>query len=599
MIFVPIIYLDIETDNSEGYNGLDVFGGRIVTVQLLPPNGNVIIIKDPTQEKMSEIKDILENNLIIGHNLKFDLKFLKQQFGITINNVYDTQIAEIVISGGLYAGKKNVVRLQDLVYRYCGKKMDKNEHKGFLFGVPLTMAQKEYAANDLRYLPIIFQKQQAKIKQLELETVINIEMQAIPAMVWLELSGIKVDLNKLDMFRINAERTRDELQAKLYIALGDINLNSPVQLVKALNGIGIPLKSTKKEEMIKYNYPVLDDLEEYKKVSKLLSAFINPLPEFVNSHTRRVHADYYQIGAVTGRFSCRYPNIQQQPSKSQKNWREIFIAEEGNVIVTADYSQIELRIVGQAARDKKYIEAYNTPGVDLHRRTAASLFNVPEDQVTKAQRSVAKSVNFGLNYGMWSSGLVKKLKADANIEATREEAVVYAENFQKMYPEITAYLDKSKKEGLRNNCVRTMAGRLIRFECIESSLEASISKTKEAYKKKHNGESMSILDEQRLRVELKRGIKGSIGRQSKNYPIQGFCADLVKIAMARIYKILEPMGVKFIATVHDELVFECKKEQAAFIIETIRREMIAAGAPWFIDIPCDAEVFSDEYWHKD
>jgi DNA polymerase-1 len=130
-------------------------------------------------------------------------------------------------------------------------------------------------------------------------------------------------------------------------------------------------------------------------------------------------------------------------------------------------------------------------------------------------------------------------------------------------------------------------------------LEASIKKAKEAYKKKHNGESISILEEQGLRVEYKRGIKGSIGRQSKNYPIQGFCADLVKIAMARIYKILEPIGVKFVATVHDELVFECKKEQAAFVMETVRREMIAAGAPRFIDIPCDVEVFSDEYWHKD
>jgi DNA polymerase I len=598
---MPIIYLDLETDNSPGYNGLDIFGGRIVTVQLLLPNKQVIIIKDPNQEKMNEIKDILEDrrNLIIGHNLKFDLKFLKQQFGITISNVYDTQIAEIVLSGGLYAGKAEVVRLQDLIYRYCGKKMEKDEQRGFLFGVPLTKAQSDYAANDLLYLPVIVQKQQAKIKQLDLENVINIEMGAIPAMVWLELSGIKVDLHKLDLFRINAERTRDELQAKLYSALVNINLNSPKQLIKALNGIGIPLKSTKKEELIKYNHPVLDYLEEYKKVTKLLSSFINTLPEFVNRNTRRVHADYYQIGAVTGRFSCKYPNIQQQPSKSQKNWREIFIAEEGNVIVTADYSQIELRIVGQAAKDKKYIEAYNTPGVDLHRRTAAGLNQVSEEEVSKTQRSVAKSINFGLNYGMWATGLVKKLKAEANIDITPEEAVEYARNFQKMYPDVTAYLEKSKQEGLKNLCVRTMSGRLIRFEDIDRTVEIMLSKADEEYKKKHDCEGMSILDKQKLRNEFKRSVKGSIGRQSKNYPIQGFCADLVKVAIARLFPILEPMGVKFVATVHDELVFECKKEQAAFVMETVRREMIAAGTPWFKDIPCDTEVFSEEYWHKD
>jgi ribonuclease D len=112
---MSLIYLDIETDNSEGYNGLDVFSGRVVTVQMLLPSGKPIIIKDPTS--LDTIKPILENNLIIGHNLKFDAKFLKQQFGITLRNVYDTQIAEIILSGGLYAGQKNVVRLQDLVLR--------------------------------------------------------------------------------------------------------------------------------------------------------------------------------------------------------------------------------------------------------------------------------------------------------------------------------------------------------------------------------------------------------------------------------------------------------------------------------------------------
>ena len=225
---MSIIFLDIETDNSEGFNGLDFLGGRVVTVQLLLPNGNVIIIKDPVQAKMNEIKDILESNLIIGHDIRFDAKFLKQQFGITLKTVYDTQIAEIVLSGGKYAGKKDVVGLKDLVYRYCGKKMDKAEQMGFMYGVPLTMAQREYAANDLRYLPEIFKMQQAKIKAKELENVINIEMRAIPALVWLELSGINVDLEKLELFRINAEKTRDAARKTFFELLGTstINLNS-------------------------------------------------------------------------------------------------------------------------------------------------------------------------------------------------------------------------------------------------------------------------------------------------------------------------------------------------------------------------------------
>jgi len=470
---MPIIYLDIETDNSEGFNGLDFFRGRIVTIQLLLPNGKVIILKDPNQVKLDEIKDILESNLIIAHNLHFDAKFLKQQYGITLKNVYDTQIAEIVLSGGKYVGKRDVVGLKDLVYRYCGKKMDKDEQTGFMYGVPLTTAQREYAANDLRYLPEIFKQQQAKIKNKRLETVINIEMGAIPALVWLELSGINVDLEKLELFRINAVKARDAARTTLFELLGTntINLNSPIQLIKALNAVGLPVTSTKKEELAKFDHPVLDALEEFKKSEKLLNTFIEKMPEYVNPVTGRVHAEYYQIGAVTGRFSCRSPNMQQQPSRTQKNWKEIFVAGEGKEIVTADYSQIELRIVGQVAKDKKYIDAYNTEGVDLHIRTAAALFNIPEDRVSKTQRSMAKSVNFGLNYGMWATGLVKRLKADANVEVTPEEAQIYAEDFQKMYPDVTYHLDKTSKEGLRNLCVRTMAGRLIEFENPEITLE--------------------------------------------------------------------------------------------------------------------------------
>lgn len=597
---MPIIFLDIETDNSEGYNGLDFFGGRVVTVQLLLPDGKVVIIKDPTQAKMKEIKDILESNLIIGHNLRFDAKFLKQQFGITLKTVYDTQIAEIVLSGGKYVGKKDVVGLKDLVYRYCGKKMDKAEQIGFMYGVPLTMAQREYAANDLRYLPEIFKLQQAKIKTKDLENVINIEMRAIPALVWLELSGINVDLEKLELFKINAVKSRDAARTTLFELLGTntINLNSPIQLIKALNAVGLPVTSTKKEELAKFDHPVLDALEEFKKSEKLLNTFIEKMTGFINPATGRVHADYFQIRAVTGRFSCRNPNLQQQPSRTHKNWKEIFVAGEGKETVTADYSQVELRIVGQAAKDQKYIEAYNTEGVDLHIRTAAALFGVPEDKVSKTQRSMAKSVNFGLNYGMWANGLVKRLKADANVNVTPEEAQIYAEGFQKMYPDVTAHLDKTSKEGLRNLSVRTMAGRLIEFEKPSITLERQMRDVREKYKKTHKTE-MPYSDEYYIKSDMLRGIKGSIKRQSKNYPIQGFCADLVKIAMGNIFLILEPLGVKFIATVHDELVFECDKSQTAFVMETVEREMSAAGTSYFPDIPCKVEVFKGDYWHKD
>ena len=159
------VYLDIETDNTNG-SGLDVFSSKIVTVQILLPTGEKRIYKDPP--KLDNIKPLLETNLVIGHNLKFDSKFLKHHLGIILYNIYDTYLAEIVLSGGLYVGKQGVLKLSDLVFKYCGQRLSKEEQQGFRYGVPLTNEQKQYAINDLKYLPEIFKQQQDKIKLLGL-----------------------------------------------------------------------------------------------------------------------------------------------------------------------------------------------------------------------------------------------------------------------------------------------------------------------------------------------------------------------------------------------------------------------------------------------
>ena len=234
-------------------------------------------------------------------------------------------------------------------------------------------------------------------------------MKAIPAIVWLELSGISVDLHKLEELKQKVQERKDVAQIKLYEMVGDINLNSTQQLKKALNDMGIPVENTKAEEIAKYKHPVLDQLKEYKNTEKLLNTFIGKMTGFINPATGRVHADYNQIGAVTGRIACRNPNMQQQPSKKLHEWKEIFIAGEGNKIATADYSQIELRILAQLSGDEEYIRAYKE-GTDLHKLTASKIFNKPLDQVTSDERSVAKTVNFGIAYGMWIPSLQMKLK---------------------------------------------------------------------------------------------------------------------------------------------------------------------------------------------
>lgn len=558
---MSLLYLDIETDNTYGA-GLDVFSSKVVTIQILLPSGKIIILKDP--KSLDNVKPLLENNLIIGHNLKFDSKFLKYHFGVTLYNVYDTYLAEIILSGGLYAGKQGVTGLSDLVFRYCGQQMSKQEQRGFRYGVPLTPEQKQYAANDLKYLPEIFKKQQAKIKLLGLENVINIEMKALPAIVWLELSGIYVDRERLNELQKEIDTRRREAEQSLYKMFGTskINLNSTQQLTKELNRLGIPVKNTKSEELAKFNHPIIKTLTEYKEAEKLLNTFVGKLPTFINKKTGRIHADFFQLGAKSGRLSCTKPNLQQQPSNTFPEWRTIFKAPPGNKIITADYSQIELRILAQVSQDKEYIQAYNKKEADLHTLTASKIFKVPLEEVTKQQRSIAKTVNFGIAYGMWTSGLQKNLQS-AGIEITENEAKGIIKGFYKAYPGVAKYLRDVSTEGLKNLEVRNKAGRLIKFEKPEDE-------------------------------KAQKRIK----RESKNRPIQSLCADMIKIAMGNIFLKLEPKGVKFINTVHDELVFECAEDQVEEVREIVKTEMEKAGELFLTDLPCIAEITVSDTWEK-
>src|SRR5665811_286536 len=195
-------------------------------------------------------KSKLESSLIVGHNLKFDSKFLKQQYGITLKNVYDTYLAEITLSGGRLARRKGA-SLKDLVFKYCGVTLDKSEQLGFKKGEPLTAEQEQYALNDLKYLPEIMKQQQAKIKLLDLENIVNIEMKCLPAIVWLELSGLHVDLEKFDEIKAAIQEQYEETEAFLQKELvtydkqcqldgsfisNELNLSSPEQLKQALRG---------------------------------------------------------------------------------------------------------------------------------------------------------------------------------------------------------------------------------------------------------------------------------------------------------------------------------------------------------------------------
>lgn len=585
---IPIIYADIETDNTEG-RGLDVFRSKVVTLQMMNEAGKVTVLKDP--EDLDKTKDLLENSLVVGHNISFDSKFLKYHYDANLRNVYDTQIAEILISGGLYAGKRGVTGLKDVVLRRFGVEMDKHEQTGFQWGVPLTKAQLQYAADDLKYLPLIYKEQQKEIKRLHLEEVVDIEMKAIPAMVWLYLSGISFDADKLEALKVDLLIKKRKSEATLLRAFGTskVNFASPMQLKKALAGIGIDVENASvdsiKAARMRANkgykatgrrakqstlfedaeeelsaVDVLDGITDYKESGKLLNTFVGKLPSYVNPKTGRVHADYRQLGAKSGRMSCSNPNMQQQPSKKLKGWRSIFTVPDGKAMVVADYSQAELRILTELSKDENFINAYQN-NLDMHTLTASKVFHVPFSEVSTEDRGKAKALNFGLVYGISGMGLQRNLKTQNGIEISDEEAENIIKEYYAAYPGIDRYLKTVGSEGLRDLKVRTMAGRLCKFEYPRDEAE------------------------QRSMVRL-----------AKNLPIQGLCADMVKLALGNLVARLEPMGVKLCAVVHDEIVLETDIGKAEEVKAILEEEMNKAGTRYIKCIPFYAEGKISDHW---
>jgi DNA polymerase I-like protein with 3'-5' exonuclease and polymerase domains len=585
---MSFIFIDIETDDSKGF-GLDPYRSTVVTFQAMTTAKKPLILHEP--KNLDSLKEKLENNVVVGHNIKFESKYLKLHFGVTLKNVYDTQIAENVLAGGT----KSLVPLKDLVFKYCGVVLNKDLQRSFIPGGILSSAQIDYALQDILYLPEIMKRQLKEIERLGLHDILDIEMKAIPAVSWLELSGINVDIEKLKEIEIFVtglkkeseetlikELTRTEKGAAVQLTLDNElpkivpRINSPLSLLDALLAKGYDkLTGTGKKELAKYQGDsLITELQIFRKNEKLLSGFIRPIlgyenegeevpSRFVNTKTGRVHADFNQYGALSGRFSCTKPNMQQQPSRYE-DWRHIYVASPGNKIIAADYSQIELRIIGQLSGDQKYIKAYREK-LDLHKETASQMFHVPLREVTKQQRNIAKSINFGLNYGMGASGLKDKLKIDVGIDVTEEEAQRLKKVFQKLYPSVTKYLSNAGEKGYREGSIRTLGGRLCK-----------------------------TIDPDGKKVE-----EYTIKNRGKNLPVQGLCSDMLKIAMGSIFLILEPRGVRLINSVHDELVFECRAEESEEISQVIKVEMEKAGNLFLKELPCLVEVTIDDYWKKE
>jgi DNA polymerase-1 len=365
----------------------------------------------------------------------------------------------------------------------------------------------------------------------------------------------------------------NEIEKQIYTQVGKaFNINSTQQLSDMLFGrlrLDPPDRGRKTSsghystsadvlEAMRGQHTVVDLVLEHRELSKLKSTYVDALPAAVNPETGRVHTSYSQTGAITGRLSSSNPNLQNIPIRTEegRRVRRGFIPAPGNVLLSVDYSQIELRIVAHMARDEAMLAAFRQ-GQDIHATTAAAIYGVPLDSVSKEQRRHAKAINFGLIYGMSAFGLTR------STELTLAEAEDFVAAYFKQFPGVKNYLDGMRKTATEQGYVETLLGRRRYFQALKS--------------------------------QSNRNLKNREEREAINAPIQGTAADIMKIAMLHVSQALQQSGLRgrMLLQVHDEVVLECPREESEKTARVVQQTM---GAAYPLDIPLSTEARWGPNW---
>src|SRR5256714_8418341 len=415
---------DLATRNAIGLDtettDLDPYIGRLRLIQLATNDGVYIVDLNSFADgdlkqspALAPLRQLLSSPrpIKIAHNAKFDAKFIKHNLGVDTIGLFDTLLASQLVSAGDIEERHG---LEAIAGRYLNEAVDKSERLSN-WEFELSEAQLQYAARDAAVLLPLREQLIEKIKSNDLIECAKLEFDCVMPVVNLELTGFYMNKARwLEQLAVVEER-RAELANELQEMLGEgvaqaslfgpsranINLDSQQQVTDAMNRLGIPLPDSTRNwklQPLAAQYPVVAKLLEYRTMQKALTSYGQNMIEFISPKTGRLHADFRQIGAPTGRFACTNPNIQQVPHAVE--YRRCFMGHpEGRRLIIADYSQIELRILAEFSGDEAFIDAFNS-GADLHRVTAAQVFNVSQDQVTKEQRDFAKRLNFGVVYGI-------------------------------------------------------------------------------------------------------------------------------------------------------------------------------------------------------
>ena len=561
-------------------SSLDYFTLDLVGMSFSIKEGEAFYVPCPadyeeTKKIVRFFKPLLESptHLKIAQNLKFDLLVFKRYEVYVSLPIYDTMLAHYLVEPDLKHGMDYLsetylgytpVSIEELI----GKK---GKNQGSMRDVEITKIA-EYAAEDADITLQLKHKIAPMVSNQEVEKVLNdIELPLIEVLADMEYEGVKIDEGFLRQFSSTLEKDMLQVRDEIFSLAGtEFNVDSPKQMADILYGhLKLPFEgkktstgqlSTNEDALqgLSKHHPIAAKILDYRQITKLKSTYVDSLPLLINKQTGRVHTTFRQAIAATGRLSSDNPNLQNIPIRSERGQevRKAFIArDEDHLLVSADYSQIELRIVAELSGDENMLEAFEKK-IDIHTATAAKVYGVTIEDVTKEMRYKAKSVNFGIIYGQGAFGLAE------NIGVSRGEAKTIIDNYFLQFPKIKEYMNHNIQFAREHGYVQTIQGR-------------------KRYLKDINSKNFTV--------------RGFAERNAINSPVQGSAADLIKLAMIGIHREFKQRNLKSKMTlqVHDELVFDAHKSELEIIKPIIYEQMTHAIKT---KVPIEAEMGEGINW---
>lgn len=531
--------------------------------------------KDEAQKIIEQLRPFFEASEIekIGQNLKYDIKVL-QKYNVTVKGkLFDTMLAHYLINADM---RHNMDVLSETYLNYTPVSITeligkKGKNQKSMRDVSVE-EQTEYAVEDADITLQLKEHFEKELGEANTQKLFDeMEIPLLRVLADMELEGINLDEDFLKKLSAELEKDIAALEKSIYEEAGEeFNIASPKQLGEILFGklqlVDKPKKTktgqySTAEDVLSYlakDHKIIKDVLEYRGLAKLKSTYVDALPEQVEPATQRVHTDYMQTVAATGRLSSNNPNLQNIPIRTERGRevRKAFIPrDKDHVLLAADYSQIELRIIAALSEEDTMIEAFKN-NEDIHASTAAKVFNVPLSEVTREQRSNAKTVNFGIIYGVSAFGLSNQT------DLSRSESKELIDTYYKTYPKLRNYMSELVDFARDNEYVETVMGRRRYLKDINSRNAV---------------------------------VRGAAERNAVNAPIQGSAADIIKIAMINIHNKLSEGNykTKMLLQVHDELVFDVPKDELEGVKTLIKSEMENAYA---LSVPLDVEIGVGENW---